>query len=116
MHKSKKESAMIPFRFKLDRKFLEMMYFSFVHPTMEYGQIMQGGTYNSNMVKLKEIQVKAMCIVTGATSRSNIANLRMETSWVTFKDNTDQAIISIVYKLKKKSCFKLFSKLLKTQR
>ena len=44
---------MIPLKFKVDRKTLETMYTAFVLPTMEYGNVIWGGTYDSDMLKLE---------------------------------------------------------------
>ena len=60
------------FKFKLDRKSLEIMYTTFVRPVMEYGIDVWDGTFNSNILKLDQINVEALHIITEATSHSNI--------------------------------------------
>ncbi len=42
---------------------------------MEYANVVWGGTYESDMLKLERIHIDGMRLVTGATARSNIANL-----------------------------------------
>ena len=48
----KKLNAMLPLKFKLDRKSLHIMYTSFIRPSMEYASVVWGGTYKSDMKKL----------------------------------------------------------------
>ncbi len=49
---------MVPLKFKLDRKSLEIMYNSFVLPTMEYANVVfWGGTYESDLSKLEKIHI-----------------------------------------------------------
>ena len=90
---------MIPLKFKLDRKSLETMYFSFVRPSMEYAQVVWGGTYDSDIVKLERIQVDAMRLITGATARSNIANLYTETKFQPFHSRLNNAMLCMMYKI-----------------
>ena len=73
-------NMMLPLKYKLDRRSLENMYKSFVRPMMEYGIVVWGGTYDTSLSKLEEINIKAMRIITGAAEKSNIAKLYLETS------------------------------------
>jgi len=91
---------MVPLKFKVDRKTLEIMYHALVLPTMEYGNVIWGGTYDSDMLKLERIHVDAMRLVTGATARSNIANLYLETGWQSIIDRRNNAMLVMLYKIK----------------
>ncbi len=91
-------NMMLPLKYKLDRKSLEVMYKSFVRPVMEYGIVVWGGTYDSNIVKLEQINVDALRLITGATARSNIAKLYSETSMNSIMDRRDKAILTMFYK------------------
>ena len=51
----KKLNSMIPFKYKLDKKSLEKMYLSFVRPTMEYGNVVWGGSYDCDILKLENV-------------------------------------------------------------
>ena len=51
------------------------MYFSFVLSAMEYANVVWSGTYDSDIVKLENVHVKGMRLITGVTARSNISNL-----------------------------------------
>lgn len=95
----KKLNAMMQFKYKLDRKSLQTMYDSFVRPTMEYAQVVWGGTYDSDMVKLERIQVDALRVITGATARSNIANLYKDTDCESFQQRTNNAMLTTMYKI-----------------
>ena len=77
----KKMNLMIPLKFKLDRKSLEIMLNSFVISSMSYAIEIWGCTYDSQLLKLEQIIVDSMRLLTGAT---NIANLYNDTGWLTF--------------------------------
>jgi hypothetical protein len=93
-------NAMIPLKFKLDRNSLEIMYRAFVLPTMEYAIVVWGGSYDSDILKLERIHVDGMRLVTGATARSNIAKLYDDLLWQSIKDRRDQAMLTMIYKIK----------------
>ena len=97
---SKRLNMMKLFKFKLDRKSLEIMYTTFVRPVMEYGIVVWGGTFDSNILKLEQINVEALRIITGATSRSNISHLYEETSLPSFMDRRDRSMLMMLYKVK----------------
>ena len=50
---------------------------------MEYASVVWGGTYDSDLCKLDQVQVEAMRLITGATARSSIKALYEETGWPT---------------------------------
>ena len=57
---NKRLSMMLPLKYKLDQRSLEDMYKSFVRPVIEYGIVVWGGTYDTSLSKLEEINIKAM--------------------------------------------------------
>ena len=69
---------MIPLKLKLNRKSLEIMYQAFVRPIIDYYSVIWGGSYDSDITKLEQIQVDALCLMTGTTARPNIAKLYEE--------------------------------------
>ncbi len=93
-------NLMIPLKYKLNRTTLETMYNAFVLPTMEYGIVVWGGTYDSDMAKLERIHADGMRLVTGATARSNIANLFEETKWQRISQRRDHSMQIMLYKIK----------------
>ena len=58
------------------------------------------GSFDSHLLKLEQIIVDGMRLVTGATARSNIANLYADTSWQTFSERRDYAMLVMLYKIK----------------
>ena len=65
---------LLPLKYKLDRYSLEKMFLSFVYSTMYYGVEVWGGSFDSHLLKLEQLIVDGMRLITGATSRSNISN------------------------------------------
>ena len=96
---SKKVNMMKAFKYELDRKSLETIYLSFIRPTIEYGDILYAGTYESDLCKLDRIQVDAMRIVTGATERSNIALLYEELCWPLLESRRQVHCLSMMFKI-----------------
>ena len=93
-------NAIQPLQHSLDRSSLETMYKSFVLPVMEYAVAVWGGSYDSDILKLERIHVNGMRLVTGATARSNIANLYTETAWLSFMDRRDRTMLIMLFKIK----------------
>ena len=92
-------NMMRPLKFKLDRYSLQTMYMSFVRPIMDYGIIIWGGTYDSNLVKLEQIQIDALRIITGATVRSNISQLYHEVPIPFISTRRDNQMAVMMYKI-----------------
>ena len=95
----KKINVMKKFKFKLDRKSLEIIYLSFIRPTMEYGDTLFAGTYDSDLCKLDKLQIDAMRIVTGATAKSNIALLYEDLNWPSLYERRKQHSLTLLYKI-----------------
>ena len=95
----RKLSLMIPLKMRMDRYTLEVMYRSFVLPTMMYACIVWGGSYDSDMQKLETIHIDAMRLITGATARSNINNVMSEYGGNTISDHIKQATLVMFFKI-----------------
>ena len=91
---------MIPLKFKLDRNSLQTMYFSFVLPTMEYANVVWGGSPECNISKLEKIHTDGMRLITGATARSSTEKLYIETSWQTINERINNSTIVMIFKIK----------------
>ena len=76
------------------------MYFSFVLPIIEYGNVVWGGSCDTHIAKVERIHIEAMRLVTGATSRSNIQRLYDETGWLSTRSRIDGAMIVMLFKIK----------------
>ena len=96
----KKLNMLIPLKFKLDRKSLEVMFMSFVSSSMYYAVEVWGGSYDSYLLRLEKVIVDGMRLVTGATARSNIAQLYVDTGWNSFAINRDEAVLKMMFKVK----------------
>ena len=95
----KRLNAMMPLKFKISRKSLEIMYKSFVMPVLEYGLIVWGGTYDTDILKLEKIQIDALRLITGATARSNIVALYEETAFVPLRERIDHLSLIMLFKI-----------------
>ena len=60
---------------------LEKMYFFFIRPTLEYGDLVWDTQTHSWINKIENIQSKAARIVTGGTKLTSIQRLCEETGW-----------------------------------
>ena len=96
----KRLSAMMPLKFKINRQSLEIMYKSFVMPVLEYGLIVWGGTYNTDILKLERIQLDALRLISGATARSSMAAVYKETSFVSIRERIDYLSLVMLYRIK----------------
>ena len=64
---SRKLEILRKLRFKLDRKSMETVYFSFIRPTIEYGDVLYSGASLNDLGKLDKIQRESLLLVTGGT-------------------------------------------------
>ena len=94
---TKKINMLKQFKFELDRKSLETIYLSFIRPSMEYGDVLFAGTYESDLCKLDRLQVEAMRIVTGATEKSNIVLLYEDLGWTYLETRRQQHCLTLMY-------------------
>ena len=69
-------------------------------PPMEYGNVVWGGTYDSDICKIEQIQVDALRLITGATARSSIAALYKETRFHTILERCQFMQLIMFYKIK----------------
>jgi hypothetical protein len=96
---TKLNNMMKAFKFKLDRRSLEIIYMSFIRPTLEYADVLFTGTYDSDLCKLDMLQVEAMRIVTGATARSNIRLLYDDLGWPSLSFRRQIHCLCLMYKI-----------------
>jgi len=68
-------------KFKLTRIQLQTIYFSFIRPILEYGDVIWDNIPNYLKDKLESIQIEAARIVTGATKLCSKAKLYEDTGW-----------------------------------
>ena len=83
---SKRINIMRKFKFILDRKSLEQMYFIFVRPILEYADIVWDNWLLKNKSELDKLQLEAAMIVIGCTQLVSIDALNRETGWEQLPD------------------------------
>ena len=78
-------NIMRKFKFLLDRKSLETIYFSFIRPILEYGDVVWDNCTQQEKQDIEKIQIEAARIVTGTTKLVSINSLYEETGWETLE-------------------------------
>ena len=68
-------------KFDLDRYSLQIIYFSFIRPLLEYADIVWNNCTQYESLGLEQIQYEAARIVTGATRLASVYSLLTETGW-----------------------------------
>ena len=68
-------------KFKLDRRSLQTIYFSFIRPVIEYSDVVWDNCTRYEANELEKIQIEAARIVTDATKLVSIDSLYSETGW-----------------------------------
>ena len=76
-------NVMRKLKFKLDRRSLQTIYFSFIRPLLEYADVVWNNCAQYESNELGKIQNEAARIVTGATKLVSINSLLLETGWET---------------------------------
>ena len=71
-------TAMRKLKFLLDRKSLEIMYFPFIRPLLEYADVVWDNCTLYEVIALEKIQLEAAHIVTGATKLVSLEMLYKE--------------------------------------
>lgn len=88
------------FKFTLDRKSLETIYFSFIRPMLEYADVVWDNITQSDVDDLERIQIEAARIFSGGTQFVSYANLYKETLLEPLKDRRDKHKLILFYKMK----------------
>ena len=73
-------NRLLPLKFKIDRRSLEIMYKSYILPVLEYSNVVWGDVTDYDKEKVEKIQIKALRLITGACARSNRQNLYQESN------------------------------------
>lgn len=90
------------FKFILDRKTLEKIYFTFIRPLLEYADVIWDNMSISLNKKFENVQLEASRIVTGGTRLVSFNNLYKETGWEKLKDRREKHKLVQFYKMTKK--------------
>ena len=73
-------------KFQLDRKSLQIFYFTFIRPMFEYADTIWNNCSQYESYELEKIQSDAARIVTGATRKASNQSLLTETGWETLSE------------------------------
>ena len=92
-------NVMRKLKFKLDRKSLKTIYFSFIRPLIEYADVVWNNCTQYEVNELEKIQNEAARIVTGATKLVSINSLLTETGWETLATRRKQHKLTLFYKM-----------------
>ena len=92
-------NVMRKLKFKLDRKSLQTIYFTFIRPILEYADVVWNNCTQYEATELEKIQYEAARIVTGATKLVSINSLIHETGWETLLDRRKKHKLLMFYKM-----------------
>ena len=86
-------------KFKLDRKSLQTIYFTFIRPILEYADVVWNNCTQYETNELEKIQNEAARIVTGATKLVSINSFIKETGWETLLTRRKKHKLVLFYKM-----------------
>ena len=86
----------IAYLFTLHRKSLQIIYFSFIRPLLEYGDVVWNNCAQYEAKELEKIQYKAARIVSGTTKLVSITALLEEVGWETLSSRRNKHNIMTV--------------------
>ena len=86
-------------RFQLDRLSLQTIYFSFIRPILEYGDITWDNIHEYQKEELDKIQNEAARIVTGCTKLVSIVDLIRESGWETLRERRNKHKLTLLFKM-----------------
>jgi hypothetical protein len=75
------------------------MYFSFIRPILEYGNVLLRNCGTVNEQKLERVQLHAARIITGALQTTGTCQLYKETKWQTLRERRDYHSLCLFYKM-----------------
>ena len=86
-------------KFELDRKSLEIIYFTFIRPLLEYANVVWNNCKQYEKLELDKIQNEAARIVTGTTKLISIQSLYDDTKWETLEERRRKGKLVLFYKM-----------------
>ena len=88
------------FKYSLDRKSLERIYFSYVRPKLEYGAALWDNIPDYLVDLLEQVQIRAAKIICGATNRTSHALIYQEIGWESLEERRKHLRLVLMYKIK----------------
>ena len=92
-------NVMRKLKFKLDRRSLQIIYFTFIRPILEYADVVWNNCTQYEVNELEKIQNEAARIVTGATKLVSINSLMQETGLETLSNRRKKHKLFLFYKM-----------------
>ena len=86
-------------KFQLSRKSLQIIYFSFIRPLLEYTDVVWDNCTQYEANELEKIQHEAARIVSGATKLVSIDKLLKEVGWDTLSCRRKKHKLILFYKM-----------------
>ena len=96
---SRRVDLMRNLKFKLDRKSLEQIYYSFIRPKLEYGHIILAGAPACQLHKYDKLESEIFRIITGATQRSSRQRVLGELSTLPLAERRRDHVLYMFYKI-----------------
>jgi hypothetical protein len=87
------------YKYKLDRKTLEKIYFTYIRPKLEYSAITWDNIPQYLVDVLENVQLRAAKIISGATSRTSRILIYRELCWETLAERRRQQRLVTFYKI-----------------
>ena len=94
-----KINIMRKLKFVIDRNSLEIIYFTFIRPLLEYADVIWDNCSLNDKYELDKIQNEAGRIVTGATKLISINELLLETGWETLAARRRKHKLILLFKM-----------------
>ena len=94
---SKLSDVMQKLKYKLNRRTLENIYFTFVRPKLEYASIIWDDCTEGNKLKLENVQLGFARVVTGAKRGTSHELLYNETSWPTLSSRRNNVKMKFMH-------------------
>ena len=88
-----------PLKFILNRKTLEICYFSFIRPLIEYADVVWDNCTQRDKLELERIQYEAARIVTGCNRLVSIEDLLHECGWESLSDRRRKHKLILFFKM-----------------
>ena len=85
-------------KFRLDRKSLQTIHFSFIRPLLEYDDVWNNCAHSESN-ELEKIQHEAARIVTGTAKLISINSLLLESGWETLASRRKKHKLTLFYKM-----------------
>ena len=92
-------NVMRKLKFKLDRQSLQIIFFTFIRPILEYADVVWNNCTQYEVNNIEKIQIEAARIVTGSTKLVSINSVTNETGWKSLLNRRKKHKLLLFYKM-----------------